>query len=200
MTDYSLSDVASVVRGNEYDNNGFGGGAWWIIVLFLFAFMGNGFYGNRNTNGEPVTEAGLCSAMNFNDLQNAIGRLSDMTKEQTSIISNGICDLGYKMQSDISGLGRDVALGQAGISQQLCKNSGDIKYDMAMGFASVNKNVDDKFAQMEKYQRDQTIAAQAARINQLELAQQMANVVRYPTSYAYSAGPSPFCGGCCNNI
>ena len=200
MTDYSLSDVASVVKGNDYANNGFGGGAWWIIVLFLFAFMGNGFYGNRNTNAEPVTEAGLCNAMNFNDLQNAIGRLSDMTKEQTSIISNGICDLGYKMQSDISGLGRDVALGQAGISQQLCKNSGDIKYDMAMGFASVNKNVDDKFAQMEKYQRDQTIAAQAARINQLELAQQMANVVRYPTSYAYSAGPSPFCGGCCNNI
>ncbi len=200
MTDYSLSDVASVVRGNDYDNNGFGGGAWWIIVLFLFAFMGNGFYGNRSTNGEPVTEAGLCSAMNFNDLQNAVGRLSDMTKEQTSIISNGICDLGYKMQSDIGGLGRDVALGQAGISQQICKNSGDIKYDMAMGFAAVNKNVDDKFAQMEKYQRDQTIAAQAARINQLELAQQMANVVRYPTSYAYSAGPSPFCGGCCNNI
>ena len=200
MTDYSLSDVASVVRGNDYDNNGFGGGAWWIIVLFLFAFMGNGFYGNRSTNGQPVTEAGLCSAMNFNDLQNAVGRLSDMTKEQTSIISNGICDLGYKMQSDIGGLGRDVALGQAGISQQICKNSGDIKYDMAMGFASVNKNVDDKFAQMEKYQRDQTIAAQAARINQLELAQQMANVVRYPTSYAYSAGPSPFCGGCCNNI
>lgn len=200
MTDYSLSDVASVVRGNDYDNNGFGGGAWWIIVLFLFAFMGNGFYGNRSTNGEPVTEAGLCSAMNFNDLQNAVGRLSDMTKEQTSIISNGICDLGYKIQSDIGGLGRDVALGQAGISQQICKNSGDIKYDMAMGFASVNKNVDDKFAQMEKYQRDQTIAAQAARINQLELAQQMANVVRYPTSYAYSAGPSPFCGGCCNNI
>lgn len=71
---------------------------------------------------------------------------------------------------------------------------------MAMGFAAVNKNVDDKFAQMEKYQRDQTIAAQAARINQLELAQQMANVVRYPTAYAYSAGPSPFCGGCCQNV
>lgn len=195
--DYSLSDVASVVRNND-DVSGFGGGAWWLIVLFLFAFTGNGW--GRSNNAEPVTEAGLCSAMNFNDLQNSIGRLSDMTKEQTSIISNGICDLGYKMQSDISGLGRDVALGQAGISQQICKNSGDIKYDMAMGFAAVNKNVDDKFAQMEKYQRDQTIAAQAARINQLELAQQMANVVRYPTAYAYSAGPSPFCGGCCQNV
>lgn len=50
------------------------------------------------------------------------------------------------------------------------------------------------------WMRDQTIAAQAARINQLELAQQMANVVRYPTAYAYSAGPSPFCGGCCQNV
>ena len=174
--DYSLSDVASVVRNNG-DLSGFGGGAWWLIVLFLFAFTGNGWGRNNNANGEPVTEAGLCSAMNFNDLQNAVGRLSD-----------------------IGGLGRDVALGQAGISQQICKNSGDIKYDMAMGFAAVNKNVDDKFAQMEKYQRDQTIAAQAARINQLELAQQMANVVRYPTAYAYSAGPSPFCGGCCQNV
>lgn len=197
--DYSLSDVASVVRNND-DLSGFGGRAWWLIVLFLFAFTGNGWGRNNNANGKPVTEAGLCSAMNFNDLQNAVGRLSDMTKEQTSIISNGICDLGYKIQSDIGGLGRDVAPGQAGISQQICKNSGDIKYDMAMGFAAVNKNVDDKFAQMEKYQRDQTIAAQAARINQLELAQQMANVVRYPTAYAYSAGPSPFCGGCCQNV
>lgn len=194
------ADIGAVM-GNR-DNDCWGGnGAYWIIILFLFAFMGNGFFGNKGeAPQQPVTEAGLCSAMNFNDLQNAVGRLSDMTKEQTSIISNGICDLGYKMQGDIGGLGRDVALGQANISQQICKNSGDIKYDMAMGFASVNKNVDDKFAQMEKYQRDQTIAAQAARINQLELAQQMANVVRYPTSYAYSAGPSPFCGGCCNNI
>ena len=22
----------------------------------------------------------------------------------------------------------------------------------------------------------------------------------YPTAYAYSAGPSPFCGGCCQNV
>lgn len=40
--DYSLADVASAVRNND-NGNEFGGGAWWIIVLFLFAFMGNGF-------------------------------------------------------------------------------------------------------------------------------------------------------------
>ena len=46
-------------------------------------------------------------------------------------------------------------------------------------------------------QLEQTIAAQAQRINQLELAQQMCGVVRYPMTYAYSAGASPFCGGPC---
>lgn len=196
MTDYSLSDVASVVGRND-DYSGFGNGAWWIIVLFLFAFRGG--WGNDN-DGKPVTEANLCDAMNFNNLENAVGRLSDMTQNQTMTLSNGICDLGYKLQGDIDQLGKDVILGQSNLSQQFNKAICDLKYDQAMSFAAVNKNVDDKFAALEKAQLEQTINAQTARINQLELAQQMGNVVRYPTTYAYSAGQSPFCGGCCGNI
>ena len=43
------------------------------------------------------------------------------------------------------------------------------------------------------------IEALQGRINQLELNNAVAGVVRYPTQYAYNAGPSPFCGGCgCN--
>ena len=78
---YSLSDIAAASKNNDYD--GFGGGAWWIIILFLFMF-GMGGWNNRNTNGngEPVTEAGLCNAMNFNDLQNQVGRLSDRTSSR----------------------------------------------------------------------------------------------------------------------
>ena len=40
-----------------------GASAWWLIILFalIFGWGGNGF-GNRGANGEPVTEAGLCSA------------------------------------------------------------------------------------------------------------------------------------------
>ena len=41
---YNLSDIAAVTRGNG-DNNGLwgGDGAWWIILLFLFAGgWGNG--------------------------------------------------------------------------------------------------------------------------------------------------------------
>lgn len=42
------------------------------------------------------------------------------------------------------------------------------------------------FAELQKGQLEQTIAAQAQRINQLELAQQMCGVVRYPMTYACS--------------
>ena len=57
---------------------------------------------------------------------------------------------------------------------------------------------DAKFAAMEKNQLEQTIAAQQAQISQLQLAQQMNNVVRYPNGFTYNAGMSPFCGGCCS--
>ena len=72
----SMGDALQMAtRAN--DGNGFGGnGAWWIIVLFLFMFGNGGFWGNRG-NGQPVTDSGLCDAMNFNNLENAVGRLSD---------------------------------------------------------------------------------------------------------------------------
>jgi len=205
--DYSLTDLATATRGTD-DYNSFGGGAWWIIVLFLFAFMGNGFGMNgRNTppNGEPVTEAGLCNAMNFNDLQNAVGRLSDNENLHMMQLSQGLSSIGYENLRNFADTQASIKDGNYALSSQLadccCQNKqliADLKYSDAMNTASINKNIDDKFAALEKAQLQQTITAQAQRINQLELAQQMSGVVRYPNSYAYSAGPSPFCGGCGN--
>lgn len=40
----SAADVAAVMGNNGNSGFGFGGdGAWWLIVLFLFAIAGNGF-------------------------------------------------------------------------------------------------------------------------------------------------------------
>ena len=44
------------------------------------------------------------------------------------------------------------------------------------------------------------IEAQAQRINQLELAQATAGVLRFPNTWSYGAGPfPPVFGGCCGN-
>lgn len=186
--DYSLADVASAVRND--DTNGFGGGAWWIIVLFLFAFMGNGF-GNRNTNanGEPVTEAGLCNAMNFNNLENSVGRLSDLAQNQT-----------MQLGTSISSLGKEVALGQANLQQQIsnccCTTQraiDGVNYNNAINTANLQKEIDDKFASIEKSRLEDRISQLEQMNNQLYLAQQMTGVVKYPMNFGYNAGTNPFC-------
>lgn len=200
MDNMSLSDIAAVTRDN--DGNGWGSGSWWIIVLFLFAFMGNGFGFNRcPQQAEPVTEAGLCSAMNFNDLQNAVGRLSDNENLHMMQLSQGLASVGYENLRNFASTQQTVQNGDYALAQQLseccCTTQRAIdgaKYENAQGIAAVNANINEKFAALEKSQLEQTIAAQQNQINQLNLQAQMCGVVRYPSTFAYSAGANPFCG------
>lgn len=200
MDNMSLSDIAAVTRDN--DGNGWGSGSWWIIVLFLFAFMGNGFGFNRGPQqAEPVTEAGLCSAMNFNDLQNAVGRLSDNENLHMMQLSQGLASVGYENLRNFASTQQTVQNGDYALAQQIseccCTTQRAIdgaKYENAQGIAAVNANINEKFAALEKSQLEQTIAAQQNQINQLNLQAQMCGVVRYPSTFAYSAGANPFCG------
>lgn len=88
----TLSDIAAVTR----DNDNWGeGGAWWIIILFLFMF-GNGWNRNNGPAEQPVTESSLCNAMNFNNLENAIGRLNDNENLHMMQLSQGLASVGYE--------------------------------------------------------------------------------------------------------
>lgn len=73
----SASDVA-LLTGNKNDSNGWGGegGAWWIIIFLIFAFLGfgrngNGFGGNGGSDNPyawspcctPATQQGLSDAL-----------------------------------------------------------------------------------------------------------------------------------------
>lgn len=208
MDNMSLSDIAAVTRGN--DNDGWGqGGAWWIIILFLFVFMGGGgLWGNRQGEfGQYATAASQQEIL--------YGQQFGQINDRLTNIGNGICNLGYEMQGNIGQLGKEVALAQAGtnttilqtgnsiqsqLAQCCCDNrlaTANLSAQMDKQTCAINSNIDAKFAEMQKQQYEQTIAAQNQRISQLELATQMYGVVKYPNGYSYNAGPSPFCG--CNN-
>lgn len=208
MDNMSLSDIAAVTRNN--DDNGWGnGGAWWIIILFLFVFMGGGgLWGNRQGEfGQYATAASQQEIL----YGQQFGQLND----RMTNIGNGICNLGYEMQGGIGQLGKEVALAQAGtnttilqtgngiqaqLAQCCCDNrlaTANLAAQMDKQTCAINSNIDAKFAELQKQQYEQTIAAQNQRISQLELASQMYGVVKYPNGYSYNAGPSPFCG--CNN-
>ena len=197
MDNYSLSDLAAVTK----DADGWGGGAWWIIILFLFVFMGGG-WGNRQ--GELGTYATAASQQEILFGQQ-FGRIDD----RLTNIGNGICNLGYEMQGNIGQLGKEMALAQNGTNMAIMQSANGIQAQLAecccttqRAIDGVNANMEAKFAALEKSQLEQRIAEQSARIASLEMDNRMYGVVRYPNGYTYNAGPSPFCGcgGCNGNI
>lgn len=213
-TGLTASDVA-LLNGKNNDNDWTDGGFMWIFALLILFWGGNGMWGNRNvTNGEPVTESGLCNAMNFNNLENAVGRLSDQNQQQTQLLGNGICNLGYEMQGNISQLGKEVALGQSGINQNIMSEGNTIQRQIAECCCDNRLATANLSAQMDRQTCDITSAIHAEgeatrammqtneiqalrdKVSSLEMDSRMYGVVRYPNGFVYNAGNSPFCG--CN--
>lgn len=196
MDTMSLSDIAAVTRGA--DNDGWGnGGAWWIIILFLFVFMGNGFGFNRQGEFGQYATAASQQEILFGQ---QFGQLND----RLTSIGNGICNLGYDMQGNIGQLGKEMALAQNGTNMNIMQTANGIQAQLAecccntqRAIDGVNANIEAKFAALEKSQLEQRIAEQSARIASLEMDNRMYGVVRYPNGYTYNAGMSPFCGGGC---
>lgn len=196
MENMSLSDIAAVTRGNENDGC-FGGGAWWIIVLFLFAFMGGGgLWGNRQGEFGQYATAASQQEILFGQ---QFGQLND----RLTNLGNGVCNLGYEMQGNIGQLGKEMALAQNGTNMTIMQTGNNIQSQMAdcccktqRAIDSVNANIDAKFAALEKSQLEGRIAQLEQANNQLFVREQLYGVVRYPNGYSYNAGPSPFCA--CN--
>lgn len=190
-TGISMGDALGLMKSGTGDAGGWGGdGTFAILLLFILmmAFGGGLGFGGRGpapSGGEPVTEAGLCSAMNFNDLQNAVGRLSDNEGLHMMQLSQGMSSLGYESLRNFSQTQDAVKDGNYALSRQM----GDCCCTTQRAIDAVNANVNEKFAALEKGQLQQTIAAQQNQINQLFLQQQFCGVPRV-SPYGYSMVPS----------
>lgn len=201
---YSLSDL----RAATGDGNGFGGnGAWWIIILFLFCFMGGGFGWNRQGEfGQYATAASQQEIL--------FGQHFGQINDRLTSIGDGICSLGYDMQGNIGQLGKEVALGQSNLNQTVMQTGNNIQQQIASCCCENRLATANLSAQMDRQTCDITTAIHAEgeatrammqaneiqqlrdKVNALQMDNRMYGVVRYPNGYTYTAGPSPFCG--CN--
>lgn len=95
MENYSLADI-SAVTGKDTSVLGGGGSGLWIFALLILLLIGGGGFGFGGAKGSPVTEAGLCNAMNFNNLDNTVGRLGDSLQADYMGLQNGLSNIGYE--------------------------------------------------------------------------------------------------------
>ena len=185
----SLSDIAAVTRNNDCDGWG-NGGALWIIILFLFVFMGGGLWGNRGDYGQYATAATQQEIL----FGQQFGQLND----RLTNIGNGICDSTFALNNSITAEGRAL---QGQLAECCCEN----RLATANLGAQVDRQTCDITAAIHAEGEAtraliQTNEIQALRdkVSALEMDNRFCGVVRYPMSYSYSAGNSPFCGVCGN--
>lgn len=144
MYEQSSNDIATgYIMGRDANNGGYGNGmfggdwAWWIIILLIFGWGGNGYGfgggfggfggGNHCVGSACATQADLAAGFNNSAV---IGKLNDLTLGQAGIqqtlcqgfngvntailqgfngVDNAVCTLGYNTQAGFNGLSRQIA-------------------------------------------------------------------------------------------
>ena len=155
MDNMTPADISALMNGN-----GNCGGAWWLILLFLF-IGGNGW--NRNGDlGQYATAASQQEIL--------FGQKFNMLEQKADSINNGICSATYALNNAIAGEGRGL---QAQIAESTCKIENAIRNDGEATRGLINQNLVQQL-------RDRVAA--------LEADARVCNVVRYPT-YATTNSP-----------
>ena len=216
-----ITPVMNVGGADSFGGNSF----MWIfgLLILLGLFNGGGFgWGNNNfanaigyenlatsnevqrgfdNQNQLANEREILSAVNAGTAQ-AVAATNQTFHDTLGIIQNRYDELAR----DISG----IAVGQAQAlanqnacccetKQMILEKSANTdaqiaqnKYDTSMQMAQMEARLTAKMDQNE-------ITALRDQIQQLQLAQATAGVLRFPNSWSYGAGPFPPIYGCCGN-
>ena len=204
--------------------NGDGGMGGWNGMIWLFAIlalMGGGFggfgnnrfanaigYENLATSNEVqrgfdnqnsmANQRDILSAVNSGTAQ-AVAATNQTFHDTLGIIQNRYDELAR----DLSGL----AVGQANLmskQQECCCEQKQLimqtNYEGAMRDAATNANITAQTQKILDAIAQNKIDALQNKVNQLELAQAVNGVVRYPMQTTYCSGANPFCGCGCAGV
>lgn len=119
------ADIAALTRNN---NNGpFGdNGSWFIIILFLFAFLG---WGNNGGYGGGVQENYVLTS-DFSQLSKQVSDAYAMTERKLDGVNNGLCSGFYQEAQLINGVNMNMANGFAGA--ELARTNGNMNLMQAV--------------------------------------------------------------------
>lgn len=123
-TNYSLADIAAATGGNR-NNDGFGdGNGWWIILFLLICGWGGYGFGGGYGGGGFNSPAGQGFATR-SDIDAALA---------TQGIENGITGIGTQLCNGFNGVNSNIANLAAQMASCCCdlkQGQGEINYNMA---------------------------------------------------------------------
>ena len=193
MDNYSLADIRAATGAEE--NGWGGGGAWWIIILFLFMFgMGGGGWGWGNRGNDALTRAEMQQGFDTQEITRKLDGLS-----------YGMCDGFYAqnttMLNGFAGVTSAVRDAQFAAQQCCCetnRNIDSVRYDAQKNTCDITTAIHAEGEATRNLMQQNEIQQLRDRIQSAELRDAMCGVVRYPMATTYTSGGNPFCGcGCC---
>lgn len=220
-TTYSLADIAAATGGNR-NNDGFGdGNGWWIILFLLICGCGGYGFGGWGGNGgganSPAfqgyaTRADIDAALSTQGIENGIQNLSGQLCNGFAGVNANLSNLGYQMQQCCC----DTREAIAGVNYNMAAQTNILQNTVNNGFRDVieaqnagTQRIIDLFTQ-DKIQSLQTELQSAqlqlsnnAQTNSIINALRPTPVPSYPVMSPYTSIINPtgfsFGGGCgCN--
>ena len=191
MENYSLSDIRAATEHERDD--GFGGGAWWIIILFLFMFGMGGFGGFGGQNG-ALTRAEMQQGFDTAEVTRKLDGLSYG-------LSDGFYAHNTTMLNGFAGVTAAVENARFAAQQCCCetnRNIDGVRYDAQKNTCDIITAIHAEGEATRNLMQQNEIQQLRDRIQRAELRDAMCGVVRYPMATTYTSGGNPFCGcGCC---
>lgn len=197
---FSPADLAAL-GGMGGMNNDF----FWIFALLILAgggFGGNGLFGNNqsltdaiiSTNGGYATQQSVGDQFNFAALERQNNETVAAVNQSKYDNINVMKDIQSQLQLQLSNLGTmEQAIGDK--VQQCCcdtnRNIDSVKYENAMNTASINANTTAQTQKVLDAISTNRMADMQNQINQLQLQNAMAGVMRFPQSWSFNAGQFP---------
>ena len=218
-----IMPVMPVGSGDTWGGNSF---LWIFALLILASGGFGGFgFGNNAAAALGYENLATSNEMQRGfDNQNAMANQRDIlsavtngTAQTVNAVNSTFHDTVNALSDKYSELARDISGVQMGLQQsianenQCCGNTKMLiaetgasinaslaqnRYDSALNTAAINANTTAQTQRILDAIAQNKIEALQAQVNELQLAQATGNVVRYPNSWTYNAGMSPFCG--CN--
>ena len=211
----SAADVALLNRGNDGFGFGDGGAFMWIFALLILAGGGfngwgnNGFanaigYDNLATSNE--VQRGFDNQNLQAQTRDILAAVNAGTAQSVAATNQTFHDNLAAMQSLYNETARDIAALAVGQANQLANQNAcccetkqliqQSNYDAAMRDAATNANFTAQIQGVKDMIAQDKIESLQAQVSQLQLAQATSGVLRFPSTWTYNAGMSPFCGCC----